>query len=86
MDHICRQVIKVSGSGGRLILASLEENIIEYALHFEFLTINNEVEYDALTIGHKMAKELGVEHLKIYDDSNLSLAKLEINSKLRKKI
>ena len=40
-----------AGSEAGLILMNLEEMIAEYTLHFEFLTTNNEVEYQALTVG-----------------------------------
>lgn len=38
----------------------LEGTIAEYVLHFEFLIINNEAKYEALAIGLKIAKELGI--------------------------
>lgn len=33
---------------------------MEYALHFGFLASNNEVEYKALVMGFKNAKDLGI--------------------------
>lgn len=48
--------LSLVGSGARLILVSPERSIVKYALCFEFPTTNNEVEYEALTIGLKMEK------------------------------
>ena len=59
------------GSRVGLILTSLEGNIIQNALCFRFWTTNNEAEYEALAIGLKMVKELGVPHLKVCRDSQL---------------
>lgn len=47
--------------GARLVLASPEGNIIEYALQLEFPPINNEAEYETLEIRLKMAKEQGYD-------------------------
>ena len=48
----------VSGTG--IIFVSSEDAALEYALRFSFLTSNNKVEYEALIIGLKIAKELKV--------------------------
>ena len=42
---------------------------ISYALRFEFKASNNEVEYEVLITGLKMAKSLGAEWLEINSDS-----------------
>lgn len=70
-------VINVDGSSNtsrsrvKLILTSPKEDIIQYALHFRFRSINNAVEYEALITGLKISKELRVQHLKAYSDSQL---------------
>ena len=40
-----------------------------YALRFRFKASNNEVEYEALIAGLKLAKEMKVESLEIFSDS-----------------
>ena len=45
--------------------------MIKYALQFAFLTLNNEVEYEALIVGLKFAKELDIPKLKVFSDSQL---------------
>ena len=44
---------------------------LEYALRFKFKASNNEVEYEALIIGLKLAKEVRVKRLKVFSDSQL---------------
>ena len=61
----------VSNTGAGLILVNLEGIIMEYALRFEFSTINNGAEYEALIAGLKIAKELEVDRLQVYSDSQL---------------
>ena len=40
-------------------------------LRFKFKASNNEVEYEALIVGLNLAKEMTVESLEIYSDSQL---------------
>ena len=42
-----------------------------YALHFDFNASNNEVEYETLITGLKLAKEVEVKSLKVHSDSQL---------------
>lgn len=58
-------------SGAGLILISLKGDIIQYALHFGFLSTNNEAEYEALIVDLKIFKELGLQHLKACSDLQL---------------
>lgn len=59
------------GSGAGLILASPEGVVTEYALHFLFPATNNQVEYEALLSGMKLARELRVKRLRAFTDSQL---------------
>ena len=54
-----------------LILVSPEGHRMHCALRFGFKASNNEVEYEALIAGLNLAKEMKVESLKIYSDSQL---------------
>ena len=60
-----------SMSGAGIILTAPDEMMFEYALRFAFPASNNGAEYEALMIGLKLAKELGVDELKVFNDSQL---------------
>ena len=56
-------------NGASIILMTPDGMMIEYALWFIFLVLNNEVEYEALIVGLKRTKELGAPKLKVLSDS-----------------
>lgn len=60
-----------------MILVTSEERTICFALKLEFPTMNNEVEYEALIVGLKLAKDLGVKALHIYSDSQLMVCQVK---------
>ena len=60
-----------NGSRACLILISPEGWDIQYALRFGFTSTNNEAEYEALTAGLAIAKEMDIRYLKAYSDSQL---------------
>lgn len=57
------------GSNASLILITPNGDVIECALYFKFLAINNEAKYESLIIRLKIAKEVKVYHLTIFSDS-----------------
>ncbi|XP_071741858.1 uncharacterized protein [Rutidosis leptorrhynchoides] len=59
------------GSGAGLMLINPEGQEFTYGLRFEFNTTNNEAEYEALLAGLKIAKEIKIEHLQAFVDSQL---------------
>ena len=59
----------VNGSGASIILESPMGEKISYALRLEFPASNNEAEYEALLAGLRLAKEMRIKQLKIYNDS-----------------
>ena len=59
------------GSGVGLILVSPEGHQMHCALRFRFKASNNKAEYEALIAGLNLAKEMKVESLEIYSDSQL---------------
>ncbi|XP_038972181.1 uncharacterized protein LOC120104693 [Phoenix dactylifera] len=63
-------------SGAGLILTSPDGIVAEQALRLEFSASNNEAEYEALIAGLKLAKELKVEDLKVYSDSQLVVSQV----------
>lgn len=68
------------GSITGVVLVSLEEIITEHSLHLEFPTTNN----STLLARLEIAKELGVQDLKVYSDSQLVVGHVKGNSKARK--
>ena len=64
------------GSGADLILVSPEGHRIHCAIRFRFKASNNEAEYDALIAGLELAKEMKVESLDIFSDSQLVVCQI----------
>ncbi|XP_024178637.1 uncharacterized protein LOC112184613 [Rosa chinensis] len=60
---------KTSGAG--ILLISPDDQVYQYALKFSFKASNNAAEYEALIAGLQIARELGVQHLSIFSDSQL---------------
>ncbi|KAK3028368.1 hypothetical protein RJ639_038042 [Escallonia herrerae] len=61
----------IGGSGSGIILISLEGFMVEYALRFGFQASKNEVEYEALLAGIRLAHSLKVDSLSVHSDSLL---------------
>nr|GEU80968.1 reverse transcriptase domain-containing protein [Tanacetum cinerariifolium] len=61
----------VDGSGARLILTNLEGVEFTYALRFQFAASNNEVEYEALVAGLRIATQIGVKNVQVNVDFKL---------------
>ena len=61
----------VNGSGAGVILESPTGEKVDYALRLEFLASNNEAEHKALLARLCLAKEMRVEQIRIYNDSQL---------------
>ena len=61
----------MNGSGADVVLESPMGEKIRYALRLQFPASNNEAKYKALIDGLRLAKETGLECVKIYCDSQL---------------
>ena len=59
------------GSGDGIVLISPTQQVVMLSYKLQFQTTNNTVEYEALILGMKAAKDLGVEQLVTYGDSEL---------------
>ncbi|KAL0289538.1 UNVERIFIED_CONTAM: Ribonuclease HI [Sesamum radiatum] len=59
------------GSGVGMVLTTPQGDDMEFAVKFEFKTSNNEVEYEALVLGMRMAQDASASHLLAYSDSQL---------------
>ena len=61
----------VKGSRAGIILEGPSNITLEQALKLNFKASNNQVEYEALIVGLKLAKEVGAKKLRCYIDSQL---------------
>ncbi|KAK3022824.1 hypothetical protein RJ639_046644 [Escallonia herrerae] len=61
----------VGSSGAEIILISPEGFMVECALRFGFQVSNNEVKYEALLVGIRLAHALNVDSLLVHSDSLL---------------
>ena len=50
---------------------------LEYSLKFDFKVTNNQVEYEALLAGLRLAKEVGARSLNIRSDSQFIITQLK---------
>ena len=58
-------------SGVSMMLVSPEGHKIHYVICFEFKASNNKVIYEALIVGMRLARNLQVYNVKIFNDSQL---------------
>ena len=65
------------GMGGEgVILLSPEKDILKYRVQLQFPAMNNEAEYEAILIGLRIAKALGVRNLKLNSNSKLVVGQM----------
>ena len=74
-----------SGASARLILVNPKGIIAEYALRFEFSATNNGAEYEALIAGLKIDKELKVDRLQVYSNSQLVVRQISSSYEAQEK-
>ncbi|KAL0288940.1 UNVERIFIED_CONTAM: hypothetical protein Sradi_7084800 [Sesamum radiatum] len=65
------------GSGAGIVITTPQGEDLEFAIKFDFKASNNEIEYEALVIGMRMAYETGARHLLICSDSQLVVKQVE---------
>ena len=59
------------GEGARVLLISAGGEVISLMYKLEFKTTNNTAEYEALILGLRAAKYLGIQELVVFGDSKL---------------
>jgi ribonuclease HI len=59
------------GLGASIVLTSPKGDKLHYALQMHFHTSNNVAEYEALVHGLKLAKEIGIQRILCFGDSDL---------------
>src|ERR1041384_5433118 len=60
-----------SGLGDGVVLTSPRGDQLHYVLQIHFAASNNVVEYEALVHGIKLAKEIGIQNIECFGDSDL---------------
>ena len=61
----------IDGSGAGVVLVSPKGDKLQYVLQIHFTATNNVAEYEALLHGLRMAKEMGIDRIECYGDSDL---------------
>ena len=59
------------GAGAGIVLISPGGELVSLMYKLEFVTTNNTTEYEALILGLKAAKDMGIQQISIYGDSEL---------------
>ena len=54
-----------------VIITSPEEDILKYEVQLQFLTTNNKAKYEAILMGFKVARSLGVRNVLLKSDAKL---------------
>ena len=69
-QHKKRGVVKV-------IITTLNEEILKYGVQLKFPVTNNEVEYEGILIGLRLGKAFGVKYLLDQNDSKLVIGQIK---------
>nr|GEZ94675.1 reverse transcriptase domain-containing protein [Tanacetum cinerariifolium] len=73
---LCWESITLHIDRGRLILTNPEGVEFTYALRFQFAASNNEVEYEAMIVGLRIATQIGVKNVQANVDFKLVLVEV----------
>ena len=65
------------GSGAGFLLTNSEGVVTEYALRFDFKASNNQAEYEALLTVLRVVKELRIDSLRVFSDSQLIVGQIK---------
>ena len=55
--------------GAGVVITSLEEDVLKYRVQLKFPITNNEVEYETILIGLRIARALGAKNILLRSDS-----------------
>ena len=61
----------VMGAGARIVIVTPEGIRVQHSFRLGFKVSNNEVKYEALLAGLRVALSLGATNLEVYSDSQL---------------
>ena len=68
--------LNINGAGMGILFITLTKDKLRYILQIHFLASNNAAEYEACLHGLRIAVELGVKHLMVYEDFALVINQL----------
>lgn len=74
-----------NGTGARVVLVSPEKHKLNCAMRFDFKATNNAIEYEALLIRLRLAREMQVKRLLINNDSHLVVSQVNVNFSVKDK-
>ena len=64
------------GAGSGIIITSPENDVLEYGVQLKFPITNNDVEYEALLAGLRIARTLGAQKIVLKSDSQLVIGQV----------
>nr|GEV68498.1 reverse transcriptase domain-containing protein [Tanacetum cinerariifolium] len=79
IKQILNGASSAKGSDVGLVLISITKTEYTYALRLNFESINNQAEYEALLVGLRIAKKIGVQSLSVNVDSKLVASQINDN-------
>ena len=65
------------GSGVGVVIISPSNQTFPFSFRLEFSTTNNVIEYEALILGLKAAKDMNIKHLEVFGDSELVVSQVK---------
>ena len=68
--------LNINGAGAGILFITPTKDKLRYILQIHFLASNNAAEYEACLHGLRIAVELGVKHLMVYEDFALVINQL----------
>ena len=63
--------------GVRIIIVTLDGEMLRYGIQLKFPTTNNEAEYEGILTGLRLRKALGAKNLLIQSDSKLIIRQIK---------
>ena len=72
------------GGGVGILLISAGGESVSLMYKLEFVTTNNTTEYEALLLGLNVAKNLGIQQIFVYGDSELVVQQVRNNYQVKK--
>ena len=66
-----------------IVLISPGGDLVSLMHKLEFVTTNNTTEYEALLLGLKAAKDMGIQQISIYGDSKLVVQRVRDNYQVK---
>ena len=72
------------GAGAGVVLISPSGEVVRLMYKLEFTTTNNTTEHEALFLGLKAAKDLGIHQISVYGNSELVVQQVRNNYQVKK--